>query len=69
MKKVILSVVALAAISLSASAQVSVGAGYLNDATKSVYKVSNTSTENSWGSNGFYVQGMYTRRASVWMPA
>ena len=47
MKKVILSVVALAAISLIASAQVSVGAGYLNDATKSVYKVSNTSTENS----------------------
>lgn len=60
MKKIILSVVALAAISLSASAQVSVGAGYLNDATKSVYKVSNTSTENSWCSNGFYVQGMYT---------
>lgn len=58
MKKIILIAAAIAA-SVSSYAQVSVGAGYLNDASKSVYTINKTSTENKTNSNGFYVQGMY----------
>lgn len=59
MKKIILIAAAIVA-SVSSYAQASIGAGYLNDASKSVYTLNNTSTENNLNSNGFYIQGMYS---------
>ena len=60
MKKFIIAVAALA-VSANAFAQISVGAGYLNDANKQVITISeNTTNNSSFANNGFYVEGLYS---------
>lgn len=59
MKKIIL-VAASIAVSVSAFAQMSVSAGYLNNASKQEVKLSESTTQkDSWNSNGAYLQGTY----------
>lgn len=58
MKKIIIAAIALLA-SASAFAQVSVGAGYVSDATKSSVTVGNSTTTTNGSANGVYVGADY----------
>lgn len=60
MKKIIITIAAIA-VSASALAQVSVSAGYLNQASKQVVTLSESTTKNDdWCANGAFVQGTYS---------
>ena len=60
MKKVILAAAALA-VSISSFAQISVGAGYVNDAYRQTINISDNTTNNSsFANNGFYLEGAYS---------
>ena len=60
MKRLILTAAAIA-VSVSAFAQISVGAGYVNDAYRQTINISDNTTNNSkYANNGFYLEGAYS---------
>lgn len=60
MKRLILTAAAIA-VSVSAFAQISVGAGYVNDAYRQTINISDNTTNNSKNANnGFYLEGAYS---------